>query len=306
MPSLVVEEEAEEDPPYLAEITQSSQSFESPLHPLSRARTASDMSLIVQPFSFDESMFRFFTVKASQASAEDSVIESSPEPTHELTPETIPDPTSDPGSEVGPVVTPKAAPLLLVTKAAGTPKNTIKDAQRKKDAFWLLADTIARRDAVPKDETSISDGAGLTISDPFEKSQKGAVRDDPRLETLTGGRHERFKTFKHISHKKRTYRQASKATLIKVRQVNVDRERGKILIENSKARVQLYSEDMWRLNPYPPTNHPVIDDNPKLWLNDSIINLYLYMVAEKYNNGKNKKNHMLLVHSEPIVEAWSK
>ncbi|RPB20206.1 hypothetical protein L211DRAFT_813391 [Terfezia boudieri ATCC MYA-4762] len=152
------------DPRYSPQSPKSSQSFESPLHPPSRAsRTASDMSFIVQPFSFVIGKITAFTgelwnqFKASPASVEDSVIEtgleSSPEPTQEPTPETTPEPTSEPGSEAGPVVTasaPKAAPPLLVTKAAGTPKKTTNDAQRKKDVFWLLADTVARRDAVPK------------------------------------------------------------------------------------------------------------------------------------------------------------
>ncbi|RPB20207.1 cysteine proteinase [Terfezia boudieri ATCC MYA-4762] len=72
---------------------------------------------------------------------------------------------------------------------------------------------------------------------------------------------------------------------------------------------------MWRLNPYPPTNHPVIDDDHKLWLNDSIIDLYLHMVAEKYNNGKEpKKSHafgaffwsQLLRHGPKKVEGLTR
>lgn len=107
----------------------------------------------------------------------------------------------------------------------------------------------------------------------------------------------------------------SEATLNKVRQVILDRERGKVIIENRKARVQLFSEDMWRLNPNPPVNHPVIDDDHKLWLNDSIIDLYLHMVAERYNNGKEpKKAHafgsffwsQLLVHGPKKVESLTR
>lgn len=54
----------------------------------------------------------------------------------------------------------------------------------------------------------------------------------------------------------------------------------------------IYVDDMWRLNPFPPANDAVIDSSHTLWLNDAIIDLYLYMVAERANgNSEIKKVH---------------
>lgn len=62
------------------------------------------------------------------------------------------------------------------------------------------------------------------------------------------------------------------------------RAEDEVLIENTKARVSLSVGDMKRLDPNPPPA-----SRNKLWLNDSIIDLYMYMIAEKANAGSKKK-----------------
>lgn len=85
-------------------------------------------------------------------------------------------------------------------------------------------------------------------------------------------------------HKEPIVKPLSEATLAEVQKVMHNRQRGKVLIENTKARVMIYVDDMWRLNPYPPRNDPLLGGGSHtLWLNDAIIDLYLYMVAEKAN-----------------------